>query len=131
VPEAAASLRLGSRLWEAERRLEEEHEVECRTNADYEAYRARGVERRPPVRTPGPSPDRPPATPAGKINVTDPDSRNVETPRGYMRGYSDQAVTTERRIVIAAQVTVDSPDFGDLEPMVSTARAELERPGSS
>src|SRR4051812_30643052 len=31
------------RLREAKRRLEEEHQVECRANADYEAYRARGV----------------------------------------------------------------------------------------
>src|SRR5215212_9567805 len=30
------------RLKEAKRRLEEEHQVECRANADYEAYRARG-----------------------------------------------------------------------------------------
>ncbi|MDP9417765.1 MAG: hypothetical protein M3P48_08050, partial [Actinomycetota bacterium] len=30
------------RLQDAKRRLEEEHRVECRANADYEAYRARG-----------------------------------------------------------------------------------------
>jgi hypothetical protein len=66
---------------ESKRRLEEEHQVECRANADYEAYRARGDARRPPVRAP-PKPYRPPATPAGKANVTDPDSRNVKTPRG-------------------------------------------------
>jgi transposase len=47
------------RLRESKRRLEEEHLVECRANADYEAYRARGVmrgargdERRPPLRPP-------------------------------------------------------------------------------
>src|SRR5918998_3130267 len=39
------------RLKEAKRRLEKEHEVECRANADYEAYRARGAdEGRPPLR---------------------------------------------------------------------------------
>jgi transposase len=26
----------------------------------------------------------PPPTPQGKVNVTDPDSRNVKTPRGYL-----------------------------------------------
>ena len=31
-----------------------------------------------------------------------------------------------RLIVIAAEVTVDSPDFGHLEPMVTAAQAELE-----
>jgi hypothetical protein len=35
-----------ARLREAKRRLEEEHRVEVRANADYEAYRARGVDRR-------------------------------------------------------------------------------------
>ena len=69
-----------------------------------------------------PNPYQPPATPAGKINVTDPDSRNVKTPRGWVQGYNAQAVCTEQQIVIAAEVTVDSPDFGHLEPMVSAAR---------
>jgi hypothetical protein len=31
--------------------------------------------------------------------------------------------------VIAAEVTVDSPDFGHLEPMVSAAQAELANVG--
>jgi hypothetical protein len=30
-------------------------------------------------------PREPPATPQGKVNVTDPDSRNVKTPRGWFR----------------------------------------------
>src|SRR3954469_2583026 len=78
------------RLREARRRLEEEHAVECRANAAYEAYRARGVMKdgrrfgRPP------DPYRPPATPEGKINLTDPDSRNVKTPRGWVQGYNAQ-----------------------------------------
>jgi hypothetical protein len=38
----------------------------------------------------------PPATPAGKVNVTDPDSRNVKTPRGYLQGYNAQAVCNVR-----------------------------------
>src|SRR5215207_3016672 len=73
------------RLLEGRRRLEEDHDVQCRANAAYEAYRAGGVMKdgrrfgRPPT------PYRPPATPAGKVNVTDPDSRNVKTPRGYVQ----------------------------------------------
>jgi transposase len=113
------------RVREAKRRLEEEHATECRANADYEAYRARGVMKdgrrfgRPPNRY------QPPERPAGKINVTDPDSRLVKTMRGWIQGYNAQAVTNERQIVIAAEVTVDSPDFGHLEPMVDAAQAEL------
>src|SRR4051794_5857839 len=117
------------RLTEAKRRLDEEHEVECRANADYEAYRARGRVKdgrrfgRPP------NPYRPPETPAGKISLTDPDSRNVKTSRGWVQGYNAQAVVTAEQIVIAAEVTVDSPDFGHLEPMVSAAEAELASAG--
>src|SRR4051794_19698998 len=72
----------------------------------------------------------PPATPAGKINVTDPDSRNVKTSRGWVQGYNAQAVCTERQIVIAAEVTVASPDFGQLEPMLAAAEPSWPRPGS-
>jgi hypothetical protein len=36
-------------------------------------------------------PYQPPPIPAGKVNVTDPDSRNVKTPRAYMQGYNAQA----------------------------------------
>ncbi|MDA0161296.1 hypothetical protein OM076_13545 [Solirubrobacter ginsenosidimutans] len=70
------------RLEDAKQRLEGEHRVECQANAAYEAYRARGRMKdgrrfgRPP------DPHEPPATPAGKVNLTDPDSRNVKTPRG-------------------------------------------------
>ncbi len=103
--------------------------MECRANADYEAYRSRGVMKdgrrfgRPP------NPYQPPAAPVGKINVTDPDSRNVKTSRGWVQGYNAQAVVTAEQIVIVAEVTVDWPDFGHLEPMVSAAREELEQAG--
>ena len=50
--------------------------------------------------------------------MTDPDSKNVKTPRGYMQGYNAQAAVNEHQIVIAAEVNVDSSDFGHLEPMV-------------
>jgi hypothetical protein len=105
--------------------------VECQANAAYDAYRARGVMRdgrrfgRPP------DPYQLPQTPAGKVNVTDPDSKNVKTPRGYMQGYNAQAVANEQQIVIAAEVNVDSSDFGHLEGMVTAAQTELERVGVS
>jgi transposase len=117
------------RLREAKRRLEEEHQVECQANAAYEAYRARGVMKdgrrfgRPP------DPFQPPPAPTGKINLSDLDSRNVKTSRGWVQGYNAQVVTTEDQIVIAAEVTVDSPDFGHLGPLVAAARAELARAG--
>jgi transposase len=117
------------RLREAKRRLEQEHQVECQANAAYEAYRARGVMKdgrrfgRPP------DPFRPPPAPTGKINLSDLDSRNVKTSRGWVQGYNAQAVCTEDQIVIAADVNADSPDFGHLGPMVTAARHELARAG--
>jgi hypothetical protein len=119
----------GDRLREARRRLEEEHRVECDANAAYEAYRARGVDKNGKKFGRPPKPFQPPAAPAGKINLSDLDSRNVKTSRGWVQGYNAQAVCTEEQIVIAAEVTVDSPDFGHLQPMVAAARHELARAG--
>jgi hypothetical protein len=79
-----------ARLREGKRRLEEDHDVHCRANEAYEAYRARGVMKDGRRFGAPPKPYRPLAMPAGKVNVTDPDSRNVKTPRGYMQGYNAQ-----------------------------------------
>jgi transposase len=62
-----------ARLVEAKRRMDEELAVERSANQTYEAWRAQGVMhdgRR--LRTPN-KPYQPPDTPAGKINLTDPD----------------------------------------------------------
>jgi hypothetical protein len=81
------------RLKEAKRRLEEELCTEVRANRAYEAYRARG--RMKDGRRVGRphDPYRPPGTPDGRINVTDPDSRVVTGLRGFLQGYNAQAVT--------------------------------------
>jgi transposase len=118
-----------ARLREAKRRLEEDHRVELRANADYEAYRTRGVDRRGRKLGRPPKPFTPPEVPQGKINTTDPDSRNVKTPRGWVQGYNAQAATTERQIVIAAELTNSSADFGQIAPTVDAARRELRAAG--
>jgi transposase len=78
------------RLKEGKKRLEQELELERRVRAD---YRARGISadggrfggREPKLE---PLPEQP----RGKIKTTDPDSRNVKTPRSYTQGYNAQAV---------------------------------------
>ena len=71
-----------------------------------------------------------PDTPAGKINTTDPDSRLLKAAGiGYVQGYNAQAAVNERQIVLAAEIAVDSPDFGQLEPMMNATASELERAG--
>ena len=84
------------RLKEAKRRLEEDHQVQLDANAAYEDYRRNGRMkngRRLGAHSP-PKPYRPPEAPEGKINLSDLDSRNVKTPRGWVQGYNAQAVTT-------------------------------------
>jgi hypothetical protein len=76
-----------------------------------------------------PNPYEPPDTPPGKINTTDLDSRNVKTPRSYTQGYNAQAVVNEHQVVLAAEVTLSSPDFGHLQPMVEATNKELEAIG--
>jgi transposase len=113
------------RLLEARRRLHEELDVERRANAEYEAYRARGVMKDGRRFGGPPKPYQPPELPQAKINLTDLDSRNVKTLRGWVQGYNAQAVCTEDQIVIAAEVTSSSADFGQLEPMIDAATREL------
>jgi transposase len=117
------------RLREAKRRLEEELAVERDANAQYEAYRQRGVmtDGRRFGRPPNP---RPPATvPAGKVNLTDPDSKLVHGMRGWIQGYNAQAACNERHLIVAAEVMTASPDFGHLGPMLTAARSELAAAG--
>src|SRR5215211_4907299 len=120
-----------ARLAESRRRLEEKLAAERRANEAYEAYRARGISR-DGRRFGGdpPSPHQVPDTPTGKINTTDPDSRLLKAPGiGYVQGYNAQATVNEKQIVLAAEISVDSPDFGHLEPMVDATARELERAG--
>ena len=113
-----------ARLKEAKRRLQEELWVESRANAAYEHYRVHARDSRGRRLGASPTPYSPPETPAGKINLTDPDSRMLKASRGYVQGYNAQAAVDENQIVIAAEVTVDSPDFGHLR---ADARRRPER----
>jgi transposase len=120
-----------ARVKEAKRRLEEELWVECRANEAYEHYRA--TARRSDGRRFGsqPKPYTPPPTPAGKVNVTDPDSKNLKAPRGYIQGYNAQAAVNEHQIVIAAEINTGSSDFGNLGPIVEAVQRELDGAGIS
>jgi len=73
----------------------------------------------------------PPARPAGKINLTDPDSRVVPTRRGFMQGYTAQAVATAEQIVITADVICGGNERRTLQPLIDGARRELDQAGVS
>src|SRR3954463_2794501 len=63
------------------------------------------------------------------INVTDPDSRNLKTPRGWVQGYNAQAVVSAEQIIVAADISTESLDTANLEPMITSARRELQAAG--
>src|SRR4051812_40659643 len=117
------------RLLEAKRRLEEELDFERRANANFEAFHRRGVMRNGRRMTARPKPYTPPDTPAGKVNLSDPDSKLVHGMRGWIQGYNAQAVCNERHLIVAAEVMTASPDFGHLGPMANAACRELAAAG--
>jgi transposase len=118
------------RLFEAARRLEENEAVELAVHRTYEQWRqtARDTKGR---RLGGPTtPYQPPALPAGQINLSDPDSRVMRTQGSPPhQSYNAQAAVNENQVILAAEITVDPPDFGHLEPMLNITLAHLTRHG--
>jgi hypothetical protein len=106
----------GERLLLAAERLEADLEVERRASEAYEHYRATARDRL--GRRPGGRAQRyrPPQLPAGKVNVTDPDSRSIPVGFGFVQGYNAQAAVSEQQIVLAAEITNNSTDFSQLDP---------------
>src|SRR3954454_1910429 len=118
-----------ARVGEAKRRLDEELATEVRANDAYEAYRAQGRMKDGRRFGSPPKPSTPPGQPTGRINVTDPDSRTLKTPRGFVQGYNAQAVCNGQQIVVAAEVSISSADFGQMGPMIDKGRAEMTAAG--
>ncbi len=121
------------RLSECKKRLEEDLELERRVAKEHEQWRKRGVAKDGSRRMTGHNrkPRPLPTEPTGKINTTDPDSRNLKTTRGFIQGYNAQAVVTEDQVVIAADISTESLDTANLEPMVEAACEALEAAGVS
>jgi transposase len=123
------------RLAECKRRLEEDWKLERRVVEEHAAWHARGIASDGSRRMTGARANIKPypltERPAGKLNVTDPDSRNLKTTRGWVQGYNAQAAVTAEQIVVAAEISVESLDTANLQPMVETACRELEAAGVS
>jgi transposase len=117
------------RLVEAKARLEQELAVERQANSEYEAYRARDRDKSGRGLGAAPKPYTPPPRPAGKVNLTDLDSRLVHGMRGWVQGYNIQAACNEQHLIVAAEVMTASPDFGHLGPMIDATRRELAAAG--
>ena len=78
-------------------------------------------------RKPKPVPETPESE--AKANVTDPDSRIMKTRRGYVQGYNAQAVATADQIIVAAEVTPEENDVGQLPPMLAATANERKAAG--
>jgi transposase len=126
---APVSRSRSERLLEAGRRLEDELAAERRGNEAYERYRATGRMKNGNRFGGPPKPYKPPATPQGEVNLTDPDARVMRAFRGYVQGYNAQAAVNESQIVLAAEITVDPGDFSHLAPMITAMARELEQAG--
>jgi transposase len=114
------------RLFEAVRRLEQNELVDVAAHRAYERWRhdARDTRGR---RLGGPiTRFQAPVLPDGQINLTDPDSRVMRTKGSPPhQSYNCQAAVNEQQVVLAAEVTIDPPDFAHLEPMLDRALDHL------
>jgi transposase len=122
----------GERLAECKARLEQDWRLERRVVEEHAAWHQAGIASDGTRRMGGRAHIKPhplPDAPAGKINVTDPDSKNLKRTRGWVQGYNAQAVVTLGQVVIAAEISTESLDSPNLEPMIATARLELEQAG--
>ena len=117
------------RLLLAAERLDEDLCVERRANEAYESYRAQGRMRDGRRFGCPPNPYTPPELPAGRVNVTDPDSRPIPVGFGFVQGYNAQTAVNEQHIVLAAEITNNSTDFSQLAPIVDAVLRELARAG--
>jgi hypothetical protein len=121
-----------ARLLEALHRSDENQQVEIQASNAYERWQAERRAGAVPGQRLGmpPKPYVPPPVPEGVMNKTDPDSRMMRTQgQPTIQGYNAQAAVTRRQIIVAADVAVESPDFGHFEPVVRATLRELDEAG--
>lgn len=121
----------GERLLEAGQRLEDELDARRRGNDAYEHYRTTGRMKNGRRFGAPPNSYRPPESPGGEVNLTDPDSRLMKGFRHYLQGYNAQAAVNENGIALAAEITLETGDFSHLGPMVEATLRELDNAGVS
>jgi len=119
-----------ARLFDAARRLEQNQRIELAANDQYEAWR---LTARDPLgrRMLKPTkPYQPTVLPDGVINLSDPDSRVMRTQGTPPRqAYNAQAAVNDRQVILAAEISIDAPDFGHLAPMLDTTLNGLRAQG--
>ena len=100
------------------------YEENLRWRAEWEAEHGRKLGGRKPF---APDPD---GLAKRTVNTTDPDSRVIaREKRQPVQGYNAQAVANESQIIVAADITQQSNDSGQLEPMIRQAAQTLAAAG--
>jgi transposase len=119
------------RLEDAKRRLEQELAVDTAANQGYEQFRQTGRDTLGRKMGRRPKPYQPPVLPDGVVNLTDPDSRLIHDKRmSKLQGYNAQAaVSCDGQIIVAAEISTRSPDFGHLAPVFDAALRDLATAG--
>ena len=104
--------------------------MELAANEVYERWRATARDTKGRVLKGNSKPWAAPALPEGTINLSDPDSRVMRTQGTPPRqAYNAQTAVNDKQIILAAEITLDAPDFGHLEPMLDRTLGLLERHG--
>lgn len=116
------------RLFQALGRVEQNHRVDLAVNEVYEQWRATARDTKGRVLKGNSKPYAPPEAPDGQVNLSDPDSRVMRS-KGlpHRQAYNAQAAVNEHQIILAAEISLDAPDFGHLEPMLDHTLAHLRR----
>jgi transposase len=68
-------------------------------------------------------------TEALRVNTTDPHSRIMKSPQGWVQGYNAQAGVNDQGVVVAAAVTQDGNDAKQCAPMMAATEAALHAAG--
>jgi transposase len=105
-------------------RAQAAYQENLRWRADWEAEHGRKLGGRKPF------PPDPDGLAKRTINTTDPDSRTIaREKRQPVQGDNAQAVANEKQIIVAADITQQSNDSGQLEPMIRQAVLTLTAAG--
>ena len=119
------------RRFQALGRLEENLRVELAAHDAYDQWRVNSRDTKGRALSGRKSkPFTPPQEPEGQINLSDPDSRVMRTqgmpPR---QAYNAQAAVNDQQVILAAEITLEAADFGQLGPMFHRTMENLEAQG--
>src|SRR6059036_3577438 len=110
--------------------VREKQERLAKIRAAKAALEAEAAQTKPARDDDRPPPDAPPPPPPDKAqrNFTDPDSRIMKGPDGFVQAYNAQAaVDAESQVIVAQHVTPQATDAAQFEPLVVQIKANTGR----